>query len=68
MLEALRPLQILKWVIIPLMLILLMQFRPEGFLGNRELTDVFPKLKRLLNGGRETDKTPAGSDEEASNG
>lgn len=37
-----------KWVIIPLILILLMQFRPEGLLGNRELTDVFPKLKRLV--------------------
>jgi len=48
MLEALRPLQILKWVLIPLMLILLMQFRPEGLLGNRELTDVFPKLKRIF--------------------
>ena len=48
MLEALRPLQILKWVIIPLMLILLMQFRPEGLLGNRELTDVFPTLKRIF--------------------
>ncbi|MBI9101870.1 MAG: branched-chain amino acid ABC transporter permease [Spirochaetales bacterium] len=48
MLEAMRPLQILKWVLIPLMLILLMQFRPEGLLGNRELTDVFPKLKRFF--------------------
>jgi branched-chain amino acid transport system permease protein len=38
--------QVWKWVIIPLVLILLMQFRPEGFLGNRELTQVFPRLKR----------------------
>jgi branched-chain amino acid transport system permease protein len=30
------------------MLILLMQHRPEGFLGNRELTDVFPRLKRWI--------------------
>lgn len=37
-----------KWVLIPLILILLMQFRPEGLLGNRELTQVFPRLKRLL--------------------
>lgn len=38
--------QIWKWVIIPLILILLMQFRPEGIMGNRELSDVFPKLRR----------------------
>ena len=38
--------QVWKWVIIPLILILLMQFRPEGLLGNRELTDVFPRLRR----------------------
>ncbi|MDC7219282.1 MAG: branched-chain amino acid ABC transporter permease [Spirochaetales bacterium] len=48
LLELMRPLQILKWVIIPLMLILLMQFRPEGLLGNRELTDVFPSLKKIF--------------------
>jgi branched-chain amino acid transport system permease protein len=41
-----------KWVIIPLILILLMQFRPEGLLGNRELGDVFPKLKRLVSFGK----------------
>ena len=41
-----------KWVIIPLILILLMQFRPEGLLGNRALTDVFPKLKRLVSFGK----------------
>jgi branched-chain amino acid transport system permease protein len=40
--------QIWTWVLIPLMLILLMQFRPEGFLGNRELTHVFPRLKRWI--------------------
>ena len=38
--------QIWKWVFIPLLLILLMQFRPEGIMGNRELSDVFPRLKR----------------------
>ena len=47
MLEFLKPLEQLKWVAIPLLLILLMQFRPEGIMGNRELSDVFPKLKRL---------------------
>jgi branched-chain amino acid transport system permease protein len=40
--------QIWKWVLIPFILILLMQFRPEGFLGNRELTHVFPRLKRWI--------------------
>lgn len=48
LLEVLRPLQILKWVIIPLILILVMQFRPEGFLGDKELTYVFPKLKDFI--------------------
>ena len=40
--------QIWTWVIIPLTLILLMRFRSEGFLGNRELTQVFPGLKRWI--------------------
>ncbi|MBG0777456.1 MAG: branched-chain amino acid ABC transporter permease [Desulfovibrionaceae bacterium] len=47
LLEALRPLQIIKWVVIPLMLVLLMQFRPEGIMGNRELPQLFPKLKKF---------------------
>jgi len=38
LLELLRPLQVLKWVFIPLLLILLMQFKPEGLMGNRELS------------------------------
>jgi len=53
LLEFLKPVldylqlsQTIKWVIIPLGLILLMQFRPEGIMGNRELSDIFPKLKR----------------------
>jgi branched-chain amino acid transport system permease protein len=47
LLEIMRPLQIFKWVIIPLLLILLMQFRPEGLLGNKELGSVLAK-RRLL--------------------
>lgn len=47
LLELLRPLQIIKWVVIPLLLIIVMQFRPEGIMGNRELSDIFPKLKRF---------------------
>lgn len=34
--EALRPLEILKWIIIPVMLILLMIFRPTGLIAFRE--------------------------------
>jgi branched-chain amino acid transport system permease protein len=45
--------QVWKWVLLPLMLVLLMQFRPEGFLGSRELTDVFPRLKRWMRSGKE---------------
>jgi len=51
-LELFRPLQMAKWVVIPLLLILLMLFRPEGIMGHRELTDLFPSLRRLLTGGR----------------
>ncbi|BHH86242.1 branched-chain amino acid ABC transporter permease [Desulforhopalus sp. 52FAK] len=47
LLELLRPLQIIKWIVIPLLLIILMQFRPEGIMGNRELSDIFPKLRRF---------------------
>jgi len=45
--EFLNPLGQLKWVLIPFLLILLMQFRPEGIMGNRELSDFFPQLKRF---------------------
>jgi branched-chain amino acid transport system permease protein len=34
--EALRPLEILKWIIIPLLLILLMIFRPTGLIAFKE--------------------------------
>ncbi len=47
LMEALRPLQIVKWVVIPLLLVLLMQFRPEGIMGRRELVDVFPGLRKF---------------------
>ena len=47
-LELLRPLQVFKWVLVPFLLFLLMLFRPEGLMGNRELTDVFPGLRRLF--------------------
>ena len=47
LMEFLKPLEQIKWVVIPMLLILLMQFRPEGIMGNRELSDVFPGLKRF---------------------
>ena len=47
LLEILRPLQIIKWIVIPLMLIIVMQFRPEGLMGSRELSDIFPWMKRF---------------------
>jgi branched-chain amino acid transport system permease protein len=46
LMEALRFLDVWKWVVIPLLLILLMQFRPEGLMGSKELADLFPKLRK----------------------
>lgn len=46
LLEFLRPLQVFKWVLVPFLLIVLMLVRTEGIMGNRELTDVFPSLRR----------------------
>lgn len=37
---------VIKWIMIPLLLVLIMQFRPEGIMGNKELSDVFPGLKK----------------------
>lgn len=37
LIEALRPLGVLKWVLIPLTLILLMLYRPQGLFGFREI-------------------------------
>lgn len=48
LLELLRPAQIWKWVIIPLILILIMEFHPEGIMGSKELPQVFPWLKKLF--------------------
>jgi branched-chain amino acid transport system permease protein len=41
--EALRPLEILKWIIIPVLLILLMVFRPTGLISFTDLN-----IERLL--------------------
>ncbi len=37
LIEAFRPLAVLKWVVIPLILILLMLYRPQGLYGFREI-------------------------------
>ena len=42
--EALRPLELFKWIIIPLLLILLMVFRPTGLIAFREF-DVSKVIK-----------------------
>lgn len=47
-LELLRPLQVFKWVVVPLLLILLMLFRPAGIMGHRELGDIFPWIHRIF--------------------
>jgi branched-chain amino acid transport system permease protein len=46
LLQALQMLGILKWVIIPLLLILLMQFRPEGLMGNKEIPWLIEQWKK----------------------
>ena len=48
--EALRPLEIFKWIIIPLLLILVMIFRPTGLIAFKEF-DIKSLLepKRCLN-------------------
>jgi branched-chain amino acid transport system permease protein len=53
LLELLRPLQILKWVVIPLLLILLMQFRPEGLMGHRELPEMVRRFRQWLTARRQ---------------
>jgi branched-chain amino acid transport system permease protein len=47
LLEILRPLEIWRMVIMPLILILLMIFRPRGIMGLRELTWFVPVLDRI---------------------
>jgi branched-chain amino acid transport system permease protein len=37
LIEAFRPLEVLKWVVIPLILIFLMFYRPQGLFGFREI-------------------------------
>ncbi len=53
LLELLRPLKLFRWVAIPLLLMLLMLFRPTGIMGNRELPDVFPGLRKYFKSAEE---------------
>ena len=48
LLEVLRPLGTYKWVVIPLLLVVMMLLRPTGILGSKELTDVFPRLRAIF--------------------
>jgi len=43
--EVLRPLKLLKWIVIPIALVAVMIFRPRGLLGFREVRIVMPSLR-----------------------
>jgi len=47
LLEALRPLEIWRMVIMPLVLVLLMIFRPRGIMGMREFKWFIPSADRV---------------------
>jgi branched-chain amino acid transport system permease protein len=48
LLEVMKPLDLYRFVVIPVLFILLMLFRPSGLMGNRELSDIFPPLRKLF--------------------
>jgi branched-chain amino acid transport system permease protein len=50
--EALRPLEIFKWIIIPLLLILVMIYRPTGLIAFKEF-DVKKLIKPKDKQGKE---------------
>jgi branched-chain amino acid transport system permease protein len=49
LLEVLRPLEVWRMVLMPLVLIFLMLFRPRGIMGLRELPWFIPWDERLSN-------------------
>jgi branched-chain amino acid transport system permease protein len=49
--EALRPLEIFKWIIIPLLLILVMIFRPTGLVAFKEFN-----VRNLINPKERSDR------------
>jgi branched-chain amino acid transport system permease protein len=53
LLELLRPLGVYRWVATPMLLILLMLFRPSGIMGDRELPDIFPWLRKYFTSAEE---------------
>jgi branched-chain amino acid transport system permease protein len=53
LLEVMRPLDLYRFVVIPVLFILVMLFRPSGIMGNRELSDVFPPLRRIFGSAEE---------------
>ena len=57
-LEALRPLEVWRMVIMPLVLVLLMIFRPRGIMGLREFSWFVPDADRRQGG--ESPPGPAG--------
>lgn len=57
--EALRPLEIFKWILIPLLLILVMIYRPTGLIAFKEF-DVEAILQPGTDPERERDALPAG--------
>jgi len=57
LLEVLRPLGMYKWVVIPLLLVVMMLRRPTGIMGNKELTDIFPRLRAIF-GSKEESYVP----------
>lgn len=53
LLEVMRPLDLYRFVVIPVLFILVMLFRPTGIMGDRELSDVFPPLRRIFGSAKE---------------
>jgi branched-chain amino acid transport system permease protein len=53
---------VFKWVVIPLLLIVMMLRRPQGIMGSRELTDVFPRLRAFLQTDKEVEGYAPASD------
>ncbi|HEY5571544.1 MAG TPA: branched-chain amino acid ABC transporter permease [Anaerolineales bacterium] len=48
LLELMKPLGLYRFVVIPVLFILLMLLRPSGLMGNRELSDIFPPLRKFF--------------------
>lgn len=59
LLELLRPLGVWRWVVGPIMLVILMICRPTGIMGLKELTGLIPREERVLVKKEETDVVAA---------